>query len=195
VQMTNKESINEYVEQLYARLGLVDETIGSEPSTPDSSYEALASFLTKAGINADETRLRDASGLSRYNLISPTQLATLLRYLYLNPIMRVKIAPNPELAYQKNFNLFIESLPVAGTEEDTPEAAAKGGTLANRLVDSGLDVRAKTGSMTGVSSLSGYMTTDSGRILVFVMLMDNYVGPGGDLRRLQDALLEAMRTF
>jgi serine-type D-Ala-D-Ala carboxypeptidase/endopeptidase (penicillin-binding protein 4) len=195
VQMANKESVNEYVEQMYARLGLADETVGSAPSTPDSSYEALASFLTKVGINPDETRLRDASGLSRYNLISPNQLATLLRYMYLNPVMRVKIAPNPELAYKENFNLFIESLPLAGTGENTPEAAARGGTLANRLVDSGLDVRAKTGSMTGVSSLSGYMTTDSGRILVFVMLMDNYVGLGGDLRRLQDALLGAMRTF
>jgi serine-type D-Ala-D-Ala carboxypeptidase/endopeptidase (penicillin-binding protein 4) len=49
--------------------------------------------------------------------------------------------------------------------------------------------------MTGISSLSGYMTADSGRILVVVMLMDNYVGAGSDLRRLQDALLEAMRTF
>jgi serine-type D-Ala-D-Ala carboxypeptidase/endopeptidase (penicillin-binding protein 4) len=195
VQTANKESVNEYVEQFYARLGLADEAIGSEASTPDSSYETLAGFLSKTGINPDETRLRDASGLSRYNLVSPNQFATLLRYTYLNPIMRVKIAPKPELAYQNNFNLFIKSLPVAGTGEDTPEAATKGGTLKNRLVESGLEVRAKTGSMTGVSSLSGYMTTDSGRILVFVMLMDNYVGPGGDLRRLQDALLGAMRTF
>lgn len=195
VQPTNKESINEYTEQLYVRLGLADEAIGSAPSTPDSSYEALAAFLTKTGINPDETRLRDASGLSRYNLISPSHMATLLRYMYLNPMMRVKIAPDPELAYQNNYNLFIESLPVAGTGEATDEAAARGGSLRNRLVDTGLDVRAKTGSMTGISSLSGYMTTDSGRILVVVMLMDNYVGAGSDLRRLQDALLLAMRTF
>jgi serine-type D-Ala-D-Ala carboxypeptidase/endopeptidase (penicillin-binding protein 4) len=195
VQATNKESINEYTEQMYARLGLADEAIGSAPSTPDSSYEALAAFLSKTGINPDETRLRDASGLSRYNLISPNQLATVLRYMYLNPLVQGGTAPTPEAAYQQNLNVFIESLPVAGTGEATPEAAARGGSLRNRLVDSGLDVRAKTGSMTGISSLSGYMTTASGRILVVVMLMDNYVGPGSDLRRLQDALLETMRTF
>jgi serine-type D-Ala-D-Ala carboxypeptidase/endopeptidase (penicillin-binding protein 4) len=192
---TNKQSINEYTEQLYVRLGLADEAIGGAPSTPDSSYEALAAFLTKTGINPDETRLRDASGLSRYNLISPNQLATVLRYMYLNPLVRDGTAPTPDVAYQQNSNVFIESLPIAGTGEATPEAAARGGSLRNRLVDSGLDVRAKTGSMTGISSLSGYMTTDSGRILVVVMLMDNYVGVGSDLRRLQDALLVAMRTF
>lgn len=195
VQPTNKQSINEYTEQMYTRLGLADETVGSTPSTVDSSYEALASFLTKTGINPDETRLRDASGLSRYNLISPNQLATLLRYMYLNPIVREEPAPTPEVAYQQNLNLFIETLPVAGTGETTDEAAFTGGALRNRLVDTGLDVRAKTGSMTGISSISGYMTTDSGRILVVVMLMDNYVGAGSDLRRLQDALLLAMRTF
>ncbi len=195
IQPTNKQSINEYTEQMYVRLGLADEAIESAPSTPDSSYEALAAFLTKTGVNPDETRLRDASGLSRYNLISPTHLATVLRYMYLNPIMQVRIAPEPELAYTQNYNLFVESLPVAGTGEATPEAAARGGSLRNRLVDTGLEVRAKTGSMTGISSLSGYMTTDSGRILVVVMLMDNYVGAGSDLRRLQDVLLEAMRTF
>jgi serine-type D-Ala-D-Ala carboxypeptidase/endopeptidase (penicillin-binding protein 4) len=195
IQPTNKQSINEYTEQMYVRLGLTDETVGSTPSTPDSSYEALAAFLTKTGVNPDETRLRDASGLSRYNLLSPNHLATVLRYMYLNPIMQVRIAPDPQLAYTQNHNVFTNSLPVAGTGEATPETAARGGSLRNRLMDTGLDVRAKTGSMTGISSLSGYMTTDSGRILVVVMLMDNYVGAGSDLRRLQDALLLAMRTF
>jgi serine-type D-Ala-D-Ala carboxypeptidase/endopeptidase (penicillin-binding protein 4) len=192
---TNKESINEYTEQMYVRLGLADEVIGSPPSTPDSSYEALAAFLTKTGTNPDETRLRDASGLSRYNLISPNQLATVLRYMYLNPFVREGTASTPDAIYQQNLNVFVESLPVAGTGEATPEAAARGGSLRNRLIDTGLDVRAKTGSMTGISSLSGYMTTDSGRVLVVVMLMDNYVGAGSDLRRLQDALLLAVRTF
>jgi serine-type D-Ala-D-Ala carboxypeptidase/endopeptidase (penicillin-binding protein 4) len=134
VTPTNKESINEYTEQMYVRLGLADETIGSAPSTPDSSYEALAAFLTKTGINPDETRLRDASGLSRYNLISPNQLATVLRYMYLNPLVREETAPAPEMAYQQNLNVFIESLPVAGTGEATPEAAARGGSLRNRLI-------------------------------------------------------------
>jgi serine-type D-Ala-D-Ala carboxypeptidase/endopeptidase (penicillin-binding protein 4) len=192
---TNKESINEYTEQLYMRLGLADETVGSAPSTPDSSYEALAAFLTKTGINPDETRLRDASGLSRYNLISPNQLAAVLRYMYLTPIIQEGTAPAPDVAYHQNLNVFIDSLPIAGTGEATDEAATRGGSLRNRLIDTGLDVRAKTGSMTGISSLSGYMTTDSGRILVVVMLMDNYVGAGSDLRRLQDELLLAMRTF
>ena len=115
--------------------------------------------------------------------------------MYLNPLVREESVPAPKVAYQQNQNVFIESLPIAGTGEATAEAAARGGSLRNRLINMGLDVRAKTGSMTGISSLSGYMTTDSGRILVVVMLMDNYVGAGSDLRRLQDALLVEMRTF
>ncbi|GEM88082.1 D-alanyl-D-alanine carboxypeptidase/D-alanyl-D-alanine-endopeptidase [Meiothermus granaticius] len=186
VTEANKWSVNIYAEQLYARLGL-----GSDgtPSTPQRSAAALAEFLKKAGLEPEGWRIRDGSGLSRYNLVTPRQVATLLRYVYLNPL---GTPSSPAEAYAERTNPLIRSLPLAGTGEATPEAQNAGGTLRNRLVGSGLEVWAKTGSMTGIASLSGYLRARSGRVLIFSLLMDNYPGPLGDLRNLQDALIKAM---
>lgn len=179
VRDTNKASLNHYAEQLYARLGLAGPE-ATEPSTPDTAYAALGTFLAEAGIDIEALRVRDGSGLSRYNLVTPRQLATLLYYLYQNPL-------GTEVDASEAFaNPFIVTLPVAGT------AGERGGTLASRLVGSGLTVYAKTGSLTGVSSLSGYLRAASGRDLVFSLLMAGYPGPLGDLQRLQDALLVAL---
>lgn len=183
---TNKWSVNIYAEQLYARLGL---GANGTPSTPERSAAALAEFLKKAGLEAEGWRIRDASGLSRYNLITPRQVATLLRYTYLNPLGAVS---SPLEAYTQKANLFIRSLPLAGTGEATPEARNMGGTMRTRLVGSGLEVWSKTGSMTGCASLSGYVRAKSGKVIIFSLLMDSYPGPIRDLRNLQDALVKAI---
>ncbi|MEM6429277.1 MAG: hypothetical protein AAF708_08565 [Deinococcota bacterium] len=49
--------------------------------------------------------------------------------------------------------------------------------------------------MTGVSSLSSYLVTESGQVLAFSILMDNFVGFTSDMRRLQDVLMREMVTF
>jgi len=129
--------------------------------------------------------VRDGSGLSRYNLASPRHFARLLHYIYKNPVTAGG-EPTPRQAFDAEQNLLIASLPVAGA------AGERGGTLAGRLVGRGLKVYAKTGTMTGVSSLTGYLRAASGRDLAFSVLMDNHPGPTAELRRLQDALLEVL---
>lgn len=181
IRATNKFSLNHYAEQLYARLGLEDGV-----STPQSSYAVLGAFLAEAGIDIEELRVRDGSGLSRYNLITPRHFTRLLHHVYQNPVTDGSEAVAAREAFDSEQNLLITSLPVAGA------AGERGGTLGKRLVGSGLNVYAKTGTMTGTSSLSGFVRTASGRDLVFSMLMDNYPGPTGDLRRLQDDLVEKL---
>ncbi|MEM7738383.1 MAG: D-alanyl-D-alanine carboxypeptidase/D-alanyl-D-alanine-endopeptidase [Deinococcota bacterium] len=180
----NKRSLNHYAEQLYARLGLA-----GEPSTRGRSFDALTEFLLKADVDSDQMRIRDASGLSRYNLVTPMQLSKVLSYMYQNPITTDGAEVSPRDAFDASSNVLVNSLPVAAADGDV------GGTLRNRLVDEGITVIAKTGSMTGVSSLSGYLVTESGQVLAFSMLMDNFVGFTSDMRRLQDALMREMVTF
>lgn len=186
VRQTNKPSNNSYAEQLRAALGVGP---GGEASDENRASAALAAFMGTVGRADEGYRLRDGSGLSRYNLLTPRHLNAVLRYTYLNP---PGTALPPARAFELKQNAFIESLPVAGTGDTTAEARANGGTLRNRLKDTGLDVRAKTGSMTGVSSLSGFLMASSGRLLIFTFMMDNYPADVSDLNRWQDELLRSL---
>lgn len=186
VRLTNKPSDNIYAEQLRAAVGLGKD---GTPSSESNANKVISAFLKTAGYAGDDYRLRDGSGLTRYNLLTPRQLNAVMRYVYLNPLGTTL---SPAEAFKQKKNLFIESLPVAGTGDTTPEAKANGGTLRNRLKDKNLDVRAKTGSMTGISSLSGFVTAKSGRVLAFTLMMDNYPSVLSDLNRWQDELVQAI---
>lgn len=192
VRATNKPSDNIYAEQLFARLGVGQSEGGVIPATFARAAEAATALWKKAGADPLRMRLRDASGLSRYNLLTPREVAAVLRYAYLNPLEEEPRSASPRAAFDAGRNLFVRSLPRAGTGTATPAAAEEGGTLANRLRDTGLEVYAKTGSMTGVNSLSGYLRAQSGRIVVFSLLMDGSLSSAASLRNLQDALVKEM---
>ena len=70
------------------------------------------------------------------------------------------------------FDTFYESLPVAGVSE-----RFVGGTLRSRMVGTPAagNVHAKTGSLTGATALSGYVTTADGQDLIFAIIMNNYL--------------------
>jgi D-alanyl-D-alanine carboxypeptidase/D-alanyl-D-alanine-endopeptidase (penicillin-binding protein 4) len=116
--------------------------------------EAMLAQLGELGLPAEEASLSDASGLSRRNRISPTLLTDVLAL--------AASGRNPELA-----GMF-GGLPVAGWS----------GTLRSRFVTpapnrigQGL-VRAKTGTLTGVNTISGQLVTADGRLLVFAVMAD-----------------------
>lgn len=182
-----KRSDNVWTEQLYARLGVNTRTPLWRPASPLHARHDALELLQKAGVASDRLVIQDGSGLSAGNRLTPRALVGLLRYVYLRPLGTER---SPNAAYVRRNNLLIEALPRAGTGMASKQAALLGGTLATRL--SGLDVRAKTGTLPGVSALSGYLSTRRGRALVFSILMDGYGGPGQDLRRVQDALLRAL---
>ncbi|WP_310584182.1 D-alanyl-D-alanine carboxypeptidase, partial [Deinococcus sp.] len=182
-----KRSDNVWTEQLYARLGVNTQTPLWRPASPLHARTHVLELLQKAGVTTDRLVIQDGSGLSGGNRLTPRALVGLLRYVYLRPLGTER---SPNAAYVRGNNLLIEALPRAGTGTASKQAALLGGTLAGRL--SGLDVRAKTGTLPGVSALSGYLSTRRGRVLVFSILMNGYGGPGQDLRRVQDALLRAV---
>lgn len=106
------------------------------------------------GANPTPPRWVDGSGLSRYNLITPRYLTDVLQRLY------------REQPHERLFSLF----PAGGVS----------GTLAEwyRGPDGKPFVFAKSGSMSGVQCLSGYLLTKSGKTLIFSFMHNNFVGSG-----------------
>lgn len=162
-----------------------------ETGTLDSALKRERAILQRMGLDVSGAILRDGSGLDRGNRLSPRLLTDLLKLMYDLPYpLETQQRQLPGDLYRTRHNAFVEALPQAGTGEERPQKDGRGGTLAHRMVGSGLDVRAKTGTLPGVSGLAGYVTAKSGRVLAFSMLMN---GPDDSpiltLRALQDELV------
>lgn len=115
--------------------------------------------LTDIGINPDSFYLADGSGLSRNNKATPRALVETLRFMY----------------YAPNRDIFLTSLPTAGMS----------GTLSNRMKQTPVQgiVHAKTGTLTGVRALSGYLEHSQHGTLVFSILANNSKQSGSALVR------------
>jgi D-alanyl-D-alanine carboxypeptidase/D-alanyl-D-alanine-endopeptidase (penicillin-binding protein 4) len=119
--------------------------------TAKDGAEAIKSFLSgPIGENPDDYNIVDGSGLSLYNYISPKLLLEYLKYAY---------------NHKEIFDIFYDHLPIAGVD----------GTLKNRMKKTKAqnNVRAKTGTVKGVSSLAGYVKTRNGHMLAFAIINQN----------------------
>jgi D-alanyl-D-alanine carboxypeptidase/D-alanyl-D-alanine-endopeptidase (penicillin-binding protein 4) len=134
INVTNLRSNNYYANTLLRHLG---------------GASAAKTALSKLGINPNDYRLADGSGLSRANKVKPRTLVQLLRMMYYSP----------------QRDIFYASLPVAGIS----------GTLRNRLRQTPAQgvVHAKTGTLRGVRALSGYIDHPVYGTLVFSILANN----------------------
>ncbi|MFH1853241.1 MAG: D-alanyl-D-alanine carboxypeptidase/D-alanyl-D-alanine-endopeptidase [Candidatus Neomarinimicrobiota bacterium] len=134
---------------------------------------AVKIFLSnEVGIDTTGIRIADGSGVSRYNLTSPDQLIKALTYAYHN----------------ENFNqVFLDALPIAGVD----------GTLEERMQADEVreKILAKTGTLSGASSLSGFAFSRRGEPLVFSIMMNGYVGASRPYRRLQDEIGKILATY
>lgn len=144
-------------------------TVAHERTGVGSLENGLAverEFLARLGL-ADQVRLYDGSGLSRYDLVTPRAVVTLLRYA----------------ARQSWSPVFLDALPVAGRD----------GTLAHRMQGTPAAGRvfAKTGTLVHDNSLSGYATTLGGRRVVFSLLVNN-TPPRAKFDPLLDRVAEAI---
>lgn len=149
INVLDKESINLYAESLLKQLGL---TFNKEGST-ESGIRVLIEFLNSAGIKTEGNTIVDGSGLSPANHINADLLANLLFY------MKTK---------GRYFEIFSKSFPESGKE----------GTLKNYFKDPLFTdrLKLKTGSMSGVRSFAGYVTAESGKEIIFVIIVNNYSG-------------------
>lgn len=161
-------SQNWFAEQLLKTIGYEVEGEGSWRS----GLEAERRFLVDVvGVDSAAFRLRDASGLSSGNLLTPRALVQILDY----------IESTPRLAAAR------EALPVSG---------ARTGSLRLRLEDLAGRVAAKTGSINNVDSLSGFVTTDSGRTLIFAIVANNSGRPSSAMRPVMDDIVRVLaRTY
>ncbi len=146
----------------------------------EGSWEAglvvLNNVLEKLGVDTSNIVLRDGSGISHVTLIPPNVISKFL--------FRIQDEPW--------FNSFYRSLPVAGNEN-----RMVGGTLNDRMF--GLNVHAKTGTIMGVSTLSGYLTTNEGEELIFSIMLNNLLdeedGPAIIDRLVDYIITEASKTI
>ncbi|WP_199698542.1 D-alanyl-D-alanine carboxypeptidase/D-alanyl-D-alanine-endopeptidase [Deinococcus cavernae] len=183
-----RPSDNRRAEELLATLGAGHAGGG----TLKGALARERALLEGLGVNLSGVVLADGSGLGRESRLTARALTDLLKVMYDLPYATGR--PDlPERLYRQRQNAFVEALPLAGTGERLPDHGGRGGTMATRLLGSGLDVRAKTGTLPGVSSLTGYVTARSGRVLTFAILMNGPdTAPLLTLRDQQDQLVRAI---
>jgi len=167
---TNKESNNLGAEMILYSLA---EKYFGKPAAAENGVKLIDSLITLIGDNPEDYRIVDGSGVSHYNLISANLIIDLLKFMY---------SGNEEL-----FNLYFNSLPVAGID----------GTLEKRMINGPAynNVHTKTGTLSGVSNVSGYLTGKNGDKIAFSILMQNYVGKSKPVRNFQDSLLTIISLF
>ena len=145
-----KLSNNGHAEILTKEMGKVVYGEGSW----EKGIQVIEETSAKFGLNMDSIMIRDGSGMSHVNMIPSNEITGLL------------VAIQKEPWYES----FLNSLPVAGKSE-----RFVGGSLRNRMKTEPTagNVKAKTGSLTAVSALSGYAKTKDGELLVFSILINN----------------------
>ncbi len=161
-----KPSQNQLGELLFKTVARARTGVG----TADSARRVFERQLVAWGADSAGFAVRDGSGLSRHDYVSPE---TIVRVL---DTMRRHHA----------FATFYHALPVGGVD----------GTIRNRMRGTAGEgnVRAKTGTLDKARSLSGYVTTADGRLLLFSMLTNNHVVSNREVERVQDALVDRLAS-
>ncbi|MBI1808100.1 MAG: D-alanyl-D-alanine carboxypeptidase/D-alanyl-D-alanine-endopeptidase [Ignavibacteria bacterium] len=166
LHQVNKSSDNIAAENLLKILAV--EKRGA-PGTAMKGITILKEYLVSEGIDTTNMMIADGSGVSWYSAVSPNTIVQLLQKQYQHKII---------------FDRFLASLPIAGVD----------GTLKNRMkgANAAGNVRAKTGTLTGVSAISGYVTSADGKLLAFSILCNHYPREIAALRSAQDRILELL---
>ena len=160
-----KESDNLYAESMFFNLAAA---YGSRPARAIYARTLIKQLVNHIGLRSDDYKFADGSGLSLYDYVSPELLVQLLRYAWRMPVIYEHLLP---------------TLPIAGED----------GTLRKRMkkTEAEGNVRAKTGTVTGISSLAGYCTAANGHLLCF-SIINQGVLRGRDARRFQDNVCVAL---
>ena len=158
-------SQNFFAETLLKQLGKHFGTAGSWKEGLEVERRFL---IDSVGIDSTQFSFRDGSGLASSNVVTPLAFAQLLAYIRRHP----------------NYATFAAGLP----------ESAQRGSLKRRFVGTPLEgrVRAKTGSISRVNTLSGYIETAKGKTLVFAILANNHARGGSEMMRQIDSVVVEM---
>ncbi len=159
-----KPSQNQIAELLFRTSGRVASGDGSADSARAVATRTLAGW----GIAESDVAYRDGSGLSRHDYVTPRAVVRVLDAMYRSPWS----------------DLYRHALPLAGVD----------GTIAARMRDTPAagNASAKTGTLDKARSLSGYVTSRDGRLLLFSLLCNNFTVPTVEVERVQDMLVSIM---
>lgn len=162
-----KPSDNQIAESLLRTLGYVDGRAGSE----SEGLGVVRSQLEDWGIEDGAVDLADGSGLSRYDEVTPDALVRLLRAVWRRP----------------DFDVYDRALPIAGVD----------GSLKQRMTGMPAQggVHAKTGSLSAVRALSGYVPAGDGETLIFSLLVNGYDTSGEVTVAIEDLLVDQLSLF
>ena len=160
-----KDSDNFYAESLFYQTAA---STGHRPAKASDARTLTKQFIKRLGLGDNPYKIADGSGLSLYNYVSAELLVYMLRY-----------ADSKE----EIIGHLLPSLPIAGVD----------GTLKKRMTNTNAcgNVVAKTGTVTGISSLAGYLTSGDGRRLCFAIINQG-VMRSKDGRDFQDRVCNAL---
>ncbi|MBK6688037.1 MAG: D-alanyl-D-alanine carboxypeptidase/D-alanyl-D-alanine-endopeptidase [Deltaproteobacteria bacterium] len=169
VSTLNKFSNNVMAEQILKTLGA---EVGNTQGSWESGNKVIHDFLVEIGVPEGTFVLANGSGLNDTNRVTPSLLTKILQAMW----ERVELRPE-----------FVSSLAVAGSS----------GTIGGRFENSPavLRLRAKTGSLIGVSALSGYVNTQDDDTVVFSVMMNDYPGRARAMWRIQDRIGIALARY
>ena len=160
-----KDSDNLYAESMFYQLAAQK---GTQNATAKQAAACIGRLLEQLGQKEGTYRIADGSGLSLYTYVTAELEVRLLRYAYHRPDIYGHLLP---------------VLPIAGRD----------GTLKKRMIGTPAEgvVKAKTGTVTGVSSLAGYLTTENGHVLCFSIINQGVMSAATG-RAFQDRACQAM---
>ena len=169
IQLINKNSDNFLAECLFKSIGAV---ASGEQGNSFYSTQTILTFIEDNGIYSKGTAVVDGSGISRFDQITAGAIVGLLEKMYFD---------------LNNFPDFYNSLSIAGVD----------GTLENRINESGPDIifRGKTGTLNGVSSLAGYLTTKNGDEIIVSMIFEFTRGGSNKYRNAQDKIIGILNDW
>ncbi len=160
-----KDSNNIFAESLFYHIAAHG---GGRGAGRKQAVAVINALIERLGREPSAYQIADGSGLSLYNYVTPQLFVNMLTYAWRNEKVRTHLYP---------------TLPIAGND----------GTLHARMTGSVAqdNVRAKTGTVDGISSLSGYLTSGEGHIIAF-SIINQGVFPGSLGRDFQDKVCQTL---
>jgi len=162
----NKHSDNFYAECLFKTLG---SAYSGQQGNSFFSTQAILNYIEDNSIYSTGTKIVDGSGISRFDQVTAGALVGLLEKVYFNI---------------KQFDDFFNSLSIAGVD----------GTLRKRMTGTPAEnnFRGKTGTLNGVSSLAGYVTTADADDIIVCMMFEFTSGGANKYKSIQDRIIEIL---